>query len=67
LDATKVEIMYAVDQAHQNPRSGNVVAVYKIIFYFSAKNKAGQAITLVRDGIMGTVLIHDGKLEKFDF
>jgi hypothetical protein len=70
LDATKVEITYAVDMAPSpditKKRSGNVVATYKVLFFFSATNKAGQAITAVRDSIQGTILIHDGKLETMD-
>jgi hypothetical protein len=67
LTATKAEITYAVDMTPSpDPtklRSGNVVATYKIILYFTAKNKAGTPIAPVRDSIQGTVLIHDGKIE----
>jgi len=65
LNATDVEITYAVDGATQNPRSGNIVATYKVRLHFTGIYK-GQPITRVRDSVMGTILIHDAKVETMD-
>ncbi len=68
LVSTTVEITYAVDQADSlNGRSGNVVATYNVVCNYTGTDKAGRPITVGRQGIVGSVMIHDEKLEKMVF
>lgn len=62
MTGTKVRITYAVDQAAQNPRSGNVVAEFRILFDYKAKYK-GNPISPTRDSVVGNVFFNDGNLK----
>lgn len=63
LVSTDIEVTYAVDQAGQNPRSGNIAAHYKFIQNFSG-TRAGLPITQEHWPVQGNIQFHDGSLEK---
>jgi len=61
---TTVRITYAVDQATQNPRSGRIVAQYRIFLNFRVTRPDGTSLTTVRDAFDGTILLHSPQLER---
>ncbi len=63
LDSTDMEITYAIDQADQNPRSGNAVMHYRIVQNFSY-TRGGVRKTQQNYSAVGDIKIHDEHLEK---
>lgn len=69
LESTSIQITYAVNQeggTATTKRSGNVVAMYKVMLTFSGKRNGVQQ-TFNRGGeVQGNIFFHDAKLENMD-
>lgn len=61
-----VQLAYLVDSAGTNPRSGDFVVRYKVIYHWTATKQNGMAIQFERVGLEGWLYLHDGKLERMD-
>lgn len=66
MGATVVEITYAVDQANQNPRSGNLIASAKFVTTYTGTFN-GQPITRKVPVHVDNLQMHDAKLERMKF
>jgi hypothetical protein len=63
VSTTVVQMNYVIDQATQNPRSGNLVVSYTYITTFTG-TKNGQPVSRDTPVTNGGLLLHDDKLEK---